>query len=273
MKKNLTVEDLKRIQLSLLRELDRYCKEHDLRYYLTYGTLIGAMRHKGYIPWDDDIDVIMPREDYDILLSGFNQNNRDPQVALMAHSLDKRYYLPLAKLVDIRTVLKENVDTDFEIGVYIDIFPLENLADDLDAARARMKKGFRFNQEWMLKTIKWSKKRPLAKNLALAAGKTALVGRSVSAILEDLESFCCETKAKAFTEYVGVMSGISKGDDSRIFKKEWFQESMPVEFEGEIYPAPIGADAFLRRIYGDYMQLPPENQRVSHHVFEAWIKE
>ena len=136
-----------------------------------------------------------------------------------------------------------------------------------------MKKGYRYNEQFALKTVKWRNGRSFIKNIILLAGKVALSGKPVSRIVEELEAYCRETESNQFTKYVGVMSGISKGDDSRIFEKEWFEQTMMVEFEGKQYPAPIGADALLRKLYGDYMKLPPEDQRISHHIFEAWMKE
>ncbi len=272
MKRTLNTDDLKLIELSLLDALDRFCSEHDLRYYLTYGTLIGAIRHKGFIPWDDDIDVIMPRTDYELLIRTFNSEYADPSVRVLAHELDKAYYLPIAKLVDTTTVLKENVDNDYEIGVYLDIFPLDNLSDDLAQARSMVKKGFRYNELLMMKTIVWREGRSLAKNIALVLGKLLLSFQPISGILEKLDTYCWQNQSRSFSKYVGVMCGISAGDASRVFEREWFERTMPVEFEGKLYPAPTGADALLRQLYGDYMQLPPENQRASHHSFTAWRK-
>ena len=270
MRKNLNVEDLKKIQVELLDVLDSECKKHGLRYFMAYGTLIGAVRHKGYIPWDDDIDVIMPREDYDKLLSIFNDENKDSKVRVISHSIDKDYYLSFAKLVDTGTVLKENTESNYEIGVYIDIFPLENLADDFEEAKKIIKKGFRYNKKLMLKNLVWRKGRALYKNLALIIGKLALSWQSRSKILDDFEKYCCQNKAEFFTKYVGVITGVPY---MRVFKREWFEQSVMLEFEGKQYSAPIGYDAFLRDIYGDYMQLPPEDKRCSHHSFEAWIKD
>ena len=273
MLKYLDVTDLKRIETHLLHALGQFCQEHNLRYFLTYGTLIGAIRHQGFIPWDDDIDVMMPRKDYEYLVANFNRNRPAANVSVLSHSIDKRYYLPLAKLVDTTTVLKEDVTSDYEIGVYLDIFPLDNLSDDFEEARARIAKAFRYNRMLLIKTATWRKGRALVKNLALVAGKVLLSTTSVSRLLEKMDRFCREKESDTFTQYVGVMAGISGGDDSRVFRREWFEQEMIVTFEGAKYPAPVGADDLLRKIYGDYMQLPPEDCRVSHHSFEAWMKE
>ena len=272
MKKEIFLDDLKRIELSLLDALDSYCKENGLRYFLAYGTLLGAIRHKGFIPWDDDIDVFMPRRDYNILIDSFNKKTIDSEVKLLSHSIDKNYCISVAKLINSNTVLNENVNLNFDIGVYIDIFPLDNLSDDIKSARHRLKKGYRYNEQYALKVIKWRKGRSIFKNLILMFGKLALIGKPVSRIVEELEQYCCETKADSFTNYVGVMTGIPKSY-FKIFKKELFEQPVLLKFEGKEYPAPIGSDIVLREIYGDYMQLPPIDKQVSHHVFEAWYKD
>ena len=268
----LNIDDLKRIENELLIVMDSYCREHNLRYYLTYGTLIGAVRHQGFIPWDDDIDVIMPRADYNNLIKNFNKECQQSDVSLLSHTIDPKYYLPIAKLVNTKTVLKENVDADYEMGVYLDIFPLENLPDDLTKARQILKTAFRYDQMLTLKTLKWRKGRSFLKNIELVISKALLSRKRIGDLLDKLDEFCCRTSESSPTEYVGVLAGISKGDDSRIFKREWFEETVPVQFEGNTYPAPIGYDPLLRQLYGDYMCLPPAEERVTHHVFTAWEK-
>lgn len=122
MKKTIDIKELKKIQLGLLNALDDYCVQNDLTYYLAYGTLIGAIRHKGYIPWDDDIDVMMPREDYNKFIANFNNDKHASNVKAISHEIDTDYYLSFAKLINKSTVMQEEVNSDYQIGVYIDVF-------------------------------------------------------------------------------------------------------------------------------------------------------
>ena len=112
MKKTIDIKELKKIQLGLLNALDDYCVQNDLTYYLAYGTLIGAIRHKGYIPWDDDIDVMMPREDYNKFIANFNNDKHASNLKAISHEIDTDYYLSFAKLINKSTVMQEEVNSD-----------------------------------------------------------------------------------------------------------------------------------------------------------------
>ena len=273
MKKTMGLNELKKTETKILEIFNDYCQKHGLKYYLAFGTLIGAILYKGFIPWDDDIDVMMPRPDYEKLIDGFNREYAGSDICLLSHSIDKKYYFPMAKLVNMKTTLIENDSFDYNLGVFIDIFPIDYLGDSIESARKRIKNGYKLNLALQIKTKKWCKERSLLKNIILMGGKTILARRDYSKILDDLETFCQKTRSNEFSKYVGVLSGLSKGDDTRIYRKEWFEETFMIEFEGKEYPAPKGADAILRRRYGDYTKLPPEEQRVSHHRFKAWINE
>lgn len=268
--KEITVHELKQIQLRLLKELHDYCEKHDLHYYLTYGTLIGAIRHKGYIPWDDDIDVFMPRRDYNYLLNHFNQDVNDV-MSIVSYELNTDYYLPFAKIIDNTTVMIEDVNSSFKLGVYIDVFPLDNLSDNYNDAKSIMKKAFRYNELLMLKNITVNPKRKWYKNAVLLFGRLScgLLSRKwiISKINEQGDN-----QRDVFTKYVGVVTGISYGDESRVFEAKWFEERMVVPFENDKYYIPKGYDSFLRQLYGDYMVLPPKEMQESHHVFRAWYK-
>ena len=106
MKKDISVEELKMIQLKILDSIDDFCKKNGIQYFLFSGTLIGAVRHKGYIPWDDDVDICMKRKDYDRFFSEFNQQRRDTLKAISAE-IEKNYYLASGKVIDTATVIEE----------------------------------------------------------------------------------------------------------------------------------------------------------------------
>lgn len=122
--RELNLNEVKEIQLRVLEFFSTYCKENKLRYSAYLGTLLGAIRHKGYIPWDDDIDLMMPRDDYDNLVKNFNYANE--KFGLLSIESNNNYYLPFAKIYAKKTLLVEDIDIEFEeLGVYIDIFPVD----------------------------------------------------------------------------------------------------------------------------------------------------
>ena len=129
MKKDISVEELKMIQLKILDSIDDFCKKNGMQYFLFSGTLIGAVRHKGYIPWDDDVDICMKRKDYDRFFSEFNQQRRDTLKSISAET-EKNYYLASGKVIDTATVIEEENNCAMPIGVYVDIFPMDNLPSD-----------------------------------------------------------------------------------------------------------------------------------------------
>ena len=161
MRKIEDIQELRQIQMGILDEVHRFCESHNLRYFLSSGTLIGAVRHKGYIPWDDDIDIYMPRKDYEEFLQIYHDENGvyraiNPQV-------ESHYYYTFAKVVDLRTKMVETETEGYEIGVYMDIFPVDYVPDDVQE-RERV-----FRQKKLLYKIrrcKISKSNPLQSRLA-----------------------------------------------------------------------------------------------------------
>lgn len=272
MQRKIDVNELKRIQINLLDVFHEYCNDHNLTYYITYGTLIGTIRHRGYIPWDDDIDVMMPRADYEILLDSFNKTSMAENIRVISQKSDPNYYLTFAKLVNTSTVMKEEVNSDYQIGVYIDIFPLDNIGDDYKSAKKLMRKAFRYNEIMALKNLTIRKERSWYKNAILSIGRIASSFVSRQVLIKKINRLGIEVADGAFTKYVGAVTGISAGDESRVFEATWFRTTKKGTFEGKDYYIPSGYDAFLRKLYGDYMQLPPTEQQVSHHVFKAWYK-
>lgn len=124
--KQINIDELKNIQVDILKKFHTYCVDKDINYFISCGTLIGAIRHKGYIPWDDDIDVQLPRKDYEVLIEEFNVS---PPEDLRLRSLfsSKDYNLPYAKIENVKTCIIEYADSNVDIGVNIDIFPIDSI--------------------------------------------------------------------------------------------------------------------------------------------------
>ena len=266
MRKYIDSEESKRIQLEILDGIDRFCTQRGLRYSLAYGTLIGAVRHKGFIPWDDDIDLMMPRPDYDRLRKEFQA--------------DGLYLVDLADRDDcVETFLKVcksgtvMVDKNFgrELwGVNVDVFPVdgapsEDLAGHYAALDRIREKLFQICPYY--KSVRKGRF-PLMVKYALKRLRYFYPGsfRSLKKKLVDGQ----KALPYATSEIVGVYYASEK---TRTFlKKEIYDEIDTLPFEGKEYPALKHFDTYLSSLYGNYMQLPPEEKRVSHHAYDSYFE-
>lgn len=259
--KAINADELRSIQLDLLQKTTDFCESNGLRYFLCGGTLIGAIRHKGYIPWDDDIDIAMPRPDYDRFVKSFNQPENYYQVVNL--DTDADYLYAFAKVYDNRTILKE-LHYSGEVGVNIDLFPADGVKDV-----AQIRKIMRLHKILHAKRANYYK-RTISKKIINTFGKLLLLPFSAHQIAKWIDN---EARKYAFGSLptAGVIANsLGPGEmvDKSVFDSDVYQE-----FEGRKYRVPVGYDTWLRSIYGDYMQLPPEEDRVTHHTFEAWWKE
>ena len=259
--KIVTSEELKAIQLDLLQKTADFCEKNNIRYFLCGGTLIGAIRHKGFIPWDDDIDISMPRPDYDRFISMFNQPENYYQVIDMSN--DKQYGFPFAKVHDTRTFVNELQYAKDHFGVYIDIFPIDGVGED----------------EQVFRILRWRKllhtkkanyyERTLTKKIINTLGKILLLPFSVHDILKKMDKVA-RKYTYGSTPRAGII--INPYGTREIMDLHIFDKSIPKQFENGNYMVPEGYDAWLRSIYGDYMQLPPEDKRHSPHMSIAYWK-
>ncbi len=251
---------IKQIEKQLLSEFLRICKKHDLRYFLVGGTCLGAVRHKGFIPWDDDIDVGMPRRDYEIFLK------------VAPEELPERYFLQCAatepehscnhaKLRDSETTFWETSVKDFHInhGVFMDVFPLDGYKQRLFRDFMNKIYTFRMWREYYFpgKTLS-PRDKLLAKAVKLLCGDFRKARDKREALFKK-DDF--DTSAMA-TNFCGAWG------DREIMHRSYFGEGTEGEFEGLKVNLPEKYDAYLKNLYGDYMKLPPEEKRISHHHTE-----
>lgn len=260
-------EEMKKIELNILIYFTEICEENNLRYYLGGGTLLGAVRHKGFIPWDDDIDVMMPRPDFQKLLS-LSINNENYNIIKPGTA---GYYYNFAKLVDTRTILEEKgIKLIDGLGVYIDIFPLDGMPETPDARKKRFKElnsiRKRINNTCLLKP-------KFHRNPFAYLNACRIYNSNKNIDLSSLQKKYLDSALKnSFddSEYVFAAGGAYGARD--IFPGKWFEKEIELQFENLSVKAFNGYDFYLTQLYGDYMTLPPEDKRVTPHHTIVYFK-
>ena len=268
-KKYISLEERKKVLLGILEYIDSFCKDNDIRYFMVGGTLLGAVRHKGFIPWDDDVDIGMLRRDYDLFISKF-ATIENKQYYLCCPEVDKEYYLPFAKICDSNTVLQEHVKHAKAIGVNVDVFPYDNCGLTASDAWSFAKKFLPLRRVLLLKGLQTSKDRSLFRNVLIVFAQVLLSALSRKTVIRKLNLGIASRKDEE-SQFVGEIALMSYGQ-KEIYCKELFEETIDLEFEGKLFKAPSGYDEFLTHTYGDYLVLPPEEKRVTHHGNDAWWK-
>ncbi|MCL4100574.1 phosphorylcholine transferase LicD [Fibrobacter sp. HC4] len=257
----MTLKEIQSFSLDILKDVHSFCIARNIKYSLAYGTLIGAIRHKGFIPWDDDIDIMMPRDDFDLFCKTYKSKK-----FRIASPYDEKCWISFARVYDSdRTYVDSPCEWgDFESGVWIDIFPLDGADDEIkifkkDAERARwlwMKQvffrdakspfvsrlSFLFNFKLLIKKIFFRKNQKLAKiNFALTQN----------------------AKRYKFGETNHWTQFVCMDDRDRNYQLiEDFASVYEMPFEEQTFMVLNGYDRYLRTIYGDYTKLPPECDRV-----------
>ena len=267
MKKELDIKDIKTITTDILYDFDVICNENKIEYSVGYGTMLGAVRHKGFIPWDDDVDVIMTRDNYNKLLKV--KSSFEPMYSLMSIDTDKQFTAPLAKIIDNRTELiqKSHAAERVKMGVYIDVFILDTVPKNLRQRKLLYKELFVLQKAWSFCENRPKETDPLIlKKIREIFNKTDFA-RGFSIWMNYI------AKRKRNSEvYSNLMYSVynrSKeeiGIDNICHLREYNFENIKVS-------GVENADSYLKNLYGDYMNLPPVEQRVTHHNYVAYYKE
>lgn len=268
------LEELRKIQLEILDVVMKFCDEHDILCFLDGGTLLGAIRHKGYIPWDDDIDVGMLRPDYDKFMKLFNEENTRYKFYCLEN--DPECVQPFGKVFDTYTKYYEpDRKTGNLSAVNIDIWPMDNAPDD-----EKTLKGM-FIRQYIFRNLHAGRFLPmlappngniLRKFIAYCVRITMNL-IPVSIMPKNYFAWKILKNAKQYVSNTTGRVGSFMGRHELAMDREKFEKFSYAEFEGRKFKIPSGYHEWLTKLYGDYMQLPPESKRITHHHFEAFVKD
>ncbi|MBO0468647.1 LicD family protein [Enterococcus plantarum] len=273
--KELSIKEIQDVSVEILVHIDDICRKNDIDYSIYYGSLIGSERHQGYIPWDDDLDIVLTRPNYDRLIKLLAN---DETYLLLSLETREKYRYPFAKLVDKRTCVKTTQfyhSEDPDLGVFVDIFPIDGFPLDDSVRKAFGEKCSLYfdnmigtlNASYAISKTRWKaygkrilhypKHRKLMKQGDYKHWKKLLMG-------EMSKYPIAETPICGYIEFVDEEWGV--------FPTEWFEHYEDVQFAGKTVRAIKDREKFLTLRYDDYMQLPPESERVTHHPYTFYWK-
>lgn len=269
--KNIDTEELKNIQCDILYKVHTFCIKNGINYSLAYGTLLGAVRHKGYIPWDDDIDIMMLRPDYEKFISTFS--GAYPELTICAPEINLDYYAPYANVWDNRTILREKVGVDhrgMDIGIKIDVFPI-------DAVPNGSKRFLNFKYR-ILDILKRSHNKSINNSSNIRRGvlhnfvKCLITNIAYLIGYKNIQKLIINSAKRYNLDKANRVDMIVFDYKNRDFPKSSFNDYIDIPFEQYTFKAIAEYNEFLQASYGNYMELPPIEQQVSHHYFTAfWI--
>lgn len=247
------IDKNKSVCMKLLLYFDEFCKKNNLKYSLAYGSAIGAIRHKGFIPWDDDIDVIMPRNDYNKLKRVFENT----KYHLFTED-SEGYYYQYAKLVDMNYPIKEINRKEKTMGLWIDIFPIDKIGN-YNKFKAKLLLIYKY-LFWFKGTEKKYKVLDF-KNFILKKMSDCI---SIKKLLKLYNKTIENNKDKKVKYFCSSLPYKYK----EFFDFDLFEDIIPVEFEGAQVKLIKDYDLYLTQLYGDYMKMPSVEKRRAHHNFE-----
>lgn len=256
----LDIEDVHSIQIEILKKIIDICHQEKICYFLIGGSMLGAVRHKGFIPWDDDIDIGMLRPDYDRFIQ--LTNRFEAPLMLQTFETDREYPLTLAKIVDTSIAMKEprNKNKSTKTGIYIDIFPFDKMGDSALKKKIQLSHYYFYNGVLEMK-LGWTEQ---SYKLKIKAALIKLRGMDNTAIEKKRTEVLMQYDAdRNIKQYYNVSS--QYGPEREMLTENEVNDLIDVPFENLTVKIPKAYDQILKRQYGNYMQLPDEAEQHSKH--------
>lgn len=262
----LTLRECQVVELELMKELHEYFDKHDIKYVIGAGTLLGAVRHQGFIPWDNDFDILMPRPDYERFINLVDSIPISPNAYVVNSRTDKNYFYSNTRVCDARTTIVQNYTRTqpTRMGVWIDIFPVDGVPDNLweyNTAKAKIKL-YQTMQKIMIYRL--GNRGMVHGAQKLFCDTVANDGHLFERKLDEVAMSC----PYGSTRFVADVTEIS--DMLKCLTPWDFDNPILLDFEDAQLCAPQNWDLYLRTHYGNYLELPPEKDRVPHNFRAYW---
>lgn len=262
--KKLTMNECKKRELMILDYINHICESNGIKYCLFFGTLLGAVRHHGFIPWDDDIDIVMSKADYELFINKFEENE---DFAMKLYRKEETLASPFIKVVDKHTaiVYSQEYRIEQKYGLFVDVFPYEDFPEKsiskfITKLKAKLLQNLLYYRTVVVKNPSIKDK---IENLIAQTHSSKYYCRKIDFFYGDRNidrKICKEVFFPTATLYV-----------KKHFNKKWLEELIKLEFEGKFYYAPKEYKKCLETLYGDYMQLPPLENRHYSHEFDTYL--
>ena len=260
------IREIQQMELGIMEYIHEICQKIGVKYFLAYGSLIGAVRHKGFIPWDDDMDICMLREDYE-KLQDYLIANPDERYEVMSYKNNLNYVYPFMKVQDNQTyLLEEDVRIDSNMGIYVDIFPVDGYEDD-SVFKDKMTRLIKKRQLSCYTFKGITNTKSLLNSLIRYISVIIFYFTNTNKYIRGIDELA---KSRKVDDYELVDYLIYKDMNKPVWKREWLNQTITGVFEGKEFMIPKNYHEILTSDYGDYMQLPPVELRFSHHDFQLW---
>lgn len=260
------IREIQQMELGIMEYIHEVCQKIGVKYFLAYGSLIGAVRHKGFIPWDDDMDICMLREDYE-KLQDYLIANPDERYEVMSYKNNLNYVYPFMKVQDNQTyLLEEDVRIDSNMGIYVDIFPVDGYEDD-SVFKDKMTRLIKKRQLSCYTFKGITNTKSILNSLIRYISVIIFYFTNTNKYIRGIDELA---QSRKVDDYELVDYLIYKDMNKPVWKREWLNQTITGVFEGKEFMIPKNYHEILTSDYGDYTQLPPVELRFSHHDFQLW---